>query len=442
MKPSRYNLFIDLEDGDSLAFNSATGALASLEKEHRPRIEHLLKHPDRPETDMDREFLEALIGAGFLVGDAIDEIGILQAQANTHRHSKKTLSLTIAPTLACNFECDYCFEGRSREIMSESTQQALLDFADHYLGQAASLLVSWYGGEPTLCLPIVERLQRGLMALAADNQVEVEPTSIISNGYLLDGAAARRLKAIGISEVQITLDGPPAVHDQRRKLRNGRGTFDTIINNLEQISDILDVGIRINVDRDNTDDACEVIEILRERGLLSKLKVYFAQVQSSGGVCASIRDRCFGQEEFSRLQVRLYEKLMERGIYHVDYPQISGGVTCGAVSNMNFVVSPTGHMFKCWEEVSLDPQNSIGDIFFSEPTQRQQANIEKFKSWNPFHLSECRACHILPICLGGCPIHGLESGSPERGVCSPWKFNLNEMLKLRYRCENARQAAV
>ena len=38
MKPSRYNHLIELDDGTVLAFNSASGALAEIEKENRAKI--------------------------------------------------------------------------------------------------------------------------------------------------------------------------------------------------------------------------------------------------------------------------------------------------------------------------------------------------------------------------------------------------------------------
>lgn len=442
MKPSRYNVFYDLDNGVTLAFNSASGALAEIEKEHISRIRYLLEHPDQVESEQDREFMEGLIGGGYLVGDAIDEVAVLESQANVHRHSTATLTLTIAPTLACNFACEYCFEGRSTARMSDETQKALLEFVDNKLNLSSKMLITWFGGEPTLCMPIIERLQRGLIDLAEDHQVEMEPASIISNGYLLDGNMARRLKDIGISEVQITLDGPPEVHDRRRQLRNGKGTFNRIIENMKETADILDVGVRINVDRANADQACEVVEILQDQGLLSRVKVYFAQVLSSGGGCADIRDRCYGQEEFARSQVELYNSLMAKSIYHVEYPQTSGGVICGALSNISFVVSPTGHLFKCWEEISLDPAKSVGDIFTPETNDNQKANLAKFRYWNPFILSECRDCDILPICMGGCPIRGIEEANNSRGVCSPWKYNLRDMLEIRYQCETAREARV
>jgi len=443
MKASRYNIFHKIEDDTVLAFNSGTGALAEIEPEQVSIVERLLQNPNLAESERDKDILNVLIEGGYLIGDGIDEVARLRSQAKTKRLSSAALSLTIAPTLLCNFDCEYCYERQSSVIMTESTQAALLEFSERQMSESSQLLLSWYGGEPTLCMPVIERLQSELRLLAEENDVEVQPASIISNGYLLDGETALKLNSLGITEAQITLDGSREIHNKRRKLHDGRGTFDRIVDNLSEISRILDTGIRINVDRDNVQDVREVFEILRERGILSHVRVYFAPVNSSpGAACADMRDRCFGAEEFSRLQVQLYRELLANGIYTVDYPQVSGGISCGAVSARSFVVSPNGLLFKCWEQVSSDPEDSIGSVFSAIPDEHQRKNMDEFRSWDPFEFEECRECVVLPICMGGCPLHSLKDGSGKRGLCSPWKYNLPEMLELRYRCRQARESKV
>jgi uncharacterized protein len=435
MKPSRYNHFFTLESGVSLAFNSATGALAEIEEQHLPRIRFLLERPDGTETEEDKQFLDALVEGGYLVPDGIDEVAVLRSRGIKHRLEGVALVLTIAPTLACNFSCDYCFENQSNIRMDEATEQALLAFSDRQMNHVGQVRLCWFGGEPTLCLPTIERLQNAFQQLAAKHQIDFVPASIITNGYLLDGAMAHRLAGMGIQLAQVTLDGPEEIHDQRRKLHSGKGTFRRIVDNLAQAADILTIGVRINVDRDNIDSAYEVIEILDRKGILPKVNVHFAQVNSTGAACVNIRDRCFAAEEFSQRQVQLYRRLFDRGIYHVDYPQVFGGVYCGAVTERSYVVSPTGRLFKCWEQLSMELTHSVGDIFSPETTDAQKQTIAAFKSWDPFQMTECRVCDILPICLGGCPVHGKEINPGVKGICSPWRYNLGEMLELRYLCE-------
>jgi uncharacterized protein len=295
--------------------------------------------------------------------------------------------------------------------------------------------ICWFGGEPTLRVKSIARMQTALLEKARIHKLEVPSTMIITNGYLLDGKLARQLKELEITEVQVTLDGPEAVHNKRRKLANGRGSYRRIVENLAETAPILNVGVRINVDRENAESAYEVIDDLDRRGILSHIHLHFAQVKSYGVACANVRDRCFCEEDFSKTLVNLYKALIDRGVYKVDYPQVYGGVFCGAVSERCFVISPNGLLFNCWEELSTDPEKSIGDIFSPELTPKQHDYLKMYNTWDPFKMKECLDCSILPMCLGGCPLHGMSMRLTDKGICSPWKFNLTEMLKLRYLCD-------
>lgn len=439
MKPSRYNHFVKIEDGGLLVFNSASGALAEIEKEQRDRVAYLLEHAD--DDEQDRELVDNLIEGGYLVPDDLDEIAEFRDSSRSRRAEGSTMALTIAPTLACNFDCDYCFESRSRVSMSDGIEQAVLDFAERRLQRdnIVRLRTCWFGGEPTLRMPIVVRMHTALAEIAQKHNIEFPPGLIITNGYLLTGDLAQRLKELNITNAQVTLDGPESVHDRRRKLHNGKGTFARIVDNLAEAAPLLNIRVRVNVDKGNVESAYEVIEALDHRGILPHVHLYFAQVKSYGEACVNIRDRCFCEEDFSHGLTGLYRRLIDMGIYRVDYPKVYGGVFCGAVAEGTYVVSPNGLLFRCWEELSTDPDKSVGTIFSDELTDPQKQNLAAYRRWDPFDMSECVTCDILPLCLGGCPLHGMIKEVADKGICSPWRFNLADMLELRYRCETEQQ---
>ena len=433
MKASPYNHFFELKDGQTvLAYNSYSGALAEIEKENFARIKQLLANPSLCESTSDREFLQCLGDGGFLVPDMVDQTAAIKTKSRSVRLEGMLLALTIAPTLACNFACDYCFESRSNIVMSQETQDALIRFADHHLVRAEALRVSWFGGEPTLCFPLIEKLQCQLLELAQKHHTELIPGQIITNAYLLDGTKAQLLKDLQIAHAQVTIDGPREIHDARRKLRNGKGTFDRILENLSAVAGIISINVRINVDKENVDSACEVAEILQEKGILSKVRVTFAQVQSSGHTCSDIRDRCFDNAGFAQTLVQIQNRLLGKGIQRVNSPRIGSGATCGAVANGNFVVSPNGFLFRCWEDLSIDGEKSIGDLFSPVPNERQKQNLDAYTAWDPFKMTECKSCEVLPICLGGCPLSTLRDSEATRGECAPWKYNLKEIIELAY----------
>ncbi|UCD17588.1 MAG: SPASM domain-containing protein, partial [Candidatus Zixiibacteriota bacterium] len=301
---------------------------------------------------------------------------------------------------------------------------------------AEGLRICWFGGEPTLCPSVIDRLQKQLLELADRHQVDIIPGTIITNGYLLDSDMARHLKDLGIAHAQVTIDGPEAIHDGRRKLRNGKGTFRRIVDNLSDTADIMKINVRINVDRGNVDSAYEVVALLQNEDILPKVDIHFAQVNTSGNTCADIRDRCYGDEEFSHTLVKIYSRLFDEGIYRVEYPRVfTGAAFCGALSEGYFVVSPTGHLFKCWEELSLDPEKSIGDVLATTPGEEQRKKLEEYMAWDPFNMHECRSCGVLPICMGGCPVRGMANQDASKGECLYWKYNLEEMITLHYSCK-------
>ena len=443
MKPSPYNHFFPVPTNRVvLVYNAFNGALAEIEEENFPRVRQLLADPSLASELQDREFLSCLEAGGFLIPDPVDQAAVIRTTAKKLRKMGSIMGLTIAPTLACNFGCDYCFQARSNVRMSDTTQDALLAFCDRYLQHAEALRIWWFGGEPTICMSILERVQSRLLELADKHQAEVHPGEIISNGYLLDAAMARRLRELMITRAQVTIDGPQEVHDRRRKLANGDGTFQRILDNLNAIVDILEVNVRINIDKDNAEAACQVVETLKERGILSKVGVHFGHVLSAGAACADMRDRCFTDMDFSRTRIQIYERLRERGIYLIQNPTVrAAGASCAALAEGYFVIGPDGHMFRCWENLSLGPEKSIGSVHApSETDERQRQNVEAYRNWDPFNMTECRNCDILPVCMGGCPALSMQLSGGRQGHCVPAKYHLGEMVTLSYRNKLSREA--
>ncbi|PWB71288.1 hypothetical protein C3F09_08030 [candidate division GN15 bacterium] len=402
----------------------------------------LLARPEEASSAEDHEFLECLVAGGFLIPNPVDQLATIQATAKKLRRLGSILGLTIAPTLACNFRCDYCFEARSNVRMTEPTQEALLRFCDRQLQRAEGLRVWWFGGEPTICMSILDRVQNGLLDLAAKHNAEIISGEIITNGYLLDGAMAKHLRDLHITKAKITIDGPQPIHDRRRKLANGQGSFWRIIDNLEESSTVLSINVRINIDRDNVESAYKVIDILKNRGILPRVKVHFGQVTSSGVTCADVRDRCLSTLDFSRARVEIYNRLHDRGIYIYEYPVMrAAGASCAALSEGYFTVGPDGYLYRCWEDMAAGAEKSIGTVFEPNPSNdKQREMLAKYRTWDPFKMSECRSCGILPVCMGGCPAASMETNEPQSGHCIPTKFHLGDFIALRYRCETQLKA--
>lgn len=99
---------------------------------------------------------------------------------------------------------------------------------------------------------ILKKLQLKVNELSKKKNLSVY-SSVITNGYLLNKEISDELVELGITFVQVTIDGDKHTHDERRMLHNGNGTYDRIIQNLLEANDKLNIAVRVNISKDNTD---------------------------------------------------------------------------------------------------------------------------------------------------------------------------------------------
>ncbi len=125
------------------------------------------------------------------------------------RREPTPLSGGIHITSCCNLRCSFCNLHRIRPSFTVSERDArewirqLADAKHVYFGIG--------GGEPLLVPYVFD-----LLGLAKGSGIPY--THLVTNGILLDEACARAAAEAKVSEISISLDGPPEVHDALRGL--------------------------------------------------------------------------------------------------------------------------------------------------------------------------------------------------------------------------------
>lgn len=442
MRPSRYNHIFRVNGRTILAYNAMTTAMVTLDEQELGLWTEFVAHPrpDYFEAQGLDEWRDQLLEAGLLVPDDDDELLRLQEAHREIVSGVRHLGLTLLPTLDCNFRCGYCFSYAHKEHMSPQVQDALLRFVEERLPGAGSLSIHWFGGEPTLCPDIIEGLASRISEACAAHGTEVLPGGIVTNGYLLDERMARRLAQAGVASAQVTLDGDRQTHDARRRLRNGRGTFERILDNVAASCELLRITIRINVDRDNAATACRAFDALSARRLQGKVLVGFGHVKSYTEACADAAGSCLAGHEFSTVELALTKEAVLRGFAGVPYPEPRPEGHCGADKKSVLVVAPDGLLFKCWAEASLGQAASVGSLLQPDPSPQQAANLRRYLEWDPVAAEPCRGCRLLPVCMGGCPhLRMLPGGEPD---CCSFKHVLPDLLMMNYLVEEQRNQRV
>ncbi len=427
MKASRYNIWVH-ERGSDFIYNGMSGALLKLGDGERASVERHLA--GERGSGCTATLLESLARGRMLVSDDTDEIGLLANRYESSRNETAQLSLTIVTSLGCNFDCPYCFEDKHPSILGPEVEAATLQLLKDKLPTIDNFFVGWYGGEPLVGKRPLISMSKAFMALCDEAEVGYA-ADIVTNGYLLDEQTCRELQECRVSSAQITLDGPPDIHNLMRPLANGGPTFDRIVENLRHAVDYLGVAIRVNVDTKNYERVEELLQILDANGLAGRLQVYLGQLVAvnDGGMAPSstYKPPCFTNKEFAAAETEFTLLAMQYGF---SGPSIPGpvGTPCTAVRANEYILGSEGELYKCWESVG-NPSHVIGNI-------RDYANtngrLGRWMRYDPFANEECRSCIALPTCMGGCAHHGMDVLQYENR-CDTFRHNYQERVGLMAR---------
>lgn len=431
--PSRYAILMPLDNGRALAYNGFNGSLALWDAEELNAFRRL---EQGEKTDRASGALERLVSGGFAVPEEMDELAALEEQYRLHRYDHDNMTLTIAPTLRCNFACDYCYQGKEKrgKVMTGKVQDALVGLVELAAGSMKRLHVAWYGGEPLLEKEIIASLSERFMEICERRKIRYD-AMIVTNGYLLNSAAAEMLGRCAVRTVQVTFDGPAAFHDARRVLHSGRPTFARILSNIEKSlgKAPLRFSTRVNIDARNIHAIPELIDLLAERGLGNHrdFGLYFAPVEATTDRCHDVAGVCIGKSSYGQEEAALLRHAAEKGLTGRGYPPRFRG-SCAATRPRGFVVLPGGQLHKCWHTVH-DDSKEVGTVFAPESV-RSNAVYRSWLDWSPFAETECRQCRLLPVCAGACghkflyPDQAMGEGG--KLPCISWRYNIEERLQL------------
>ncbi len=425
-KLSKFNFFVQRKDGNYTVFNSTSGAMGIMKPDmyqfcngiEEKDVEHLNKK--------EKKYLETLKMANFIVDNDLDENKEVGIFMNSRKHDMSILGLTIMPTSRCNLDCTYCYEKKYNHTMDEKTKEALLEFAEERMYTVKTLDVTWYGGEPLLELDTIVDLSERFKALAEKHGASYS-AGIITNGTLLTKKTAEILRdQCDIRFCQVTLDGPPEIHNKRRPFISDKGdSFTTIISNIKEVADILNINIRANIDYDNVEKINELLDILEQNGLKDKLNIHLGLTEPLGvkSQCPDTVSKCLDDEAMPEIQVDFYKAATDRGFSPQFYlvPSNVYGL-CAAEFVNAYVIEPNGDVQKCWVTVG-DSEERVGNVFEGIPVS---SKLQKWIGFNPLEIEECKECKVLPLCWGNCIYR---SSQKVDGLhCGMWKYELEKVL--------------
>jgi len=387
---------------------------------------------------------ETLREARFVVDSDDDDRALLaEAWADFAAEAEQTpTQLVVVPTFGCNLSCTYCyqevFDPAARGLVSPAVIEAFFAYVDRtHADESPRPYLTLFGGEPLVDTPAHhDRLGRYLDgALARGMKV-----ATVTNGYDLE-AFVPALSRGGVKEVQVTLDGPAAIHDARRPHGSGRGTFDRIVRGVDALVGAkVPVNLRVVADRDNLPSLPALARLADERGWLdlpeSRFKTQVGRNYELFG-CASrqqrgaLFDRVELWTEFARLAeaepvLRKLHRPRLHGARHLaetgEFPVPSFDACPAAKKEWAF--APDGGLYGCTATVG-NPRYRLGS--FHPEIVRDEAAIAPWQARSTATIAACRDCSAAAVCGGGCAALADAHG---HGVTGPDCRPVKELLGL------------
>jgi uncharacterized protein len=439
MKFSNYNFLFKSEKYGYLLYNSLSNGFAELDQETYLKFEKFKNSPEIITKSCTRKEINQLSNAKILVENDNDEYLKIKLQRHLKRFDKKHMTLTIAPTLHCNFTCNYCFEeSRPNIYMTDKIEKSLIDFITRHQ-DVERLTITWFGGEPLLSFNKISSITDKINSLGINYN-----STIITNGYLMSPEIISQFLNLRIDKIHVTIDGPEKVHNKRRPHINNKGSFQTIFQNLVSLKPYLsenkiNLTVRVNIDHSNKQHYNDIYTKLRNEFGYSNVSIYPGIVKKTFGSCKSVDDILMNNQEQANFNIDQYQK---HNINSADFFPVRVVGECMARQIYGYLVDARGDIYKCWTDVG-NKKEAIGNIL--DDTLVNTTKLTQYLTGaDAFDKPKCQKCFFLPVCGGGCPHIALKNlyESNSTNLCLIAKNNLEQFLEIYYEIKALKKAII
>ncbi len=428
LKPSAFNTQVQHE-GKYLAFNSLVAFSLEMNEAQAQLFNETLNEIALSGSCKDEPLLRCLYTLGFVVPANYDELAAQQAAFQAARESTETLRLTIAPTMAYNLHCSYCFQQNFPpcKTMRPDVEQGIVEFVRRKSEASKALVVQWFGGEPLLRFKRIVAMTEAFQRICSDRGMRYH-AEMLTNGVLLTPEIITSLPKLGIKAIQIPLDGDVDTYARRKgiALERAERFHDFLVSHMQSLVDATgSVTIRINVDRNNPAAGYDVVRMFKRTGCCDpRIDFRLGFLNNRDGIVDCIPHDCLSNTEFADAEADFRRFLIKQG-YRVYGEPVPRKYPCAAPLRNNFTIDPAGRIGKCVPATGTD-ESVFSQIHPDDinRTMRETAGSDlPYSDFDPY-ASTCRDCELLPVCLGSCP----RSHAPGRAVICALRQGLAETL--------------
>ena len=169
--------------------------------------------------------------------ESVDYHPSFESDSLKERKSDGLDALVLNVTERCNLACSYClFSGSYENERSETSVKMKPETAKRAIDGFVPLSkqttsIGFYGGEPLSNFDLVREVVRYMAVVYPEKTPVFMMTSNFCN---VSDRVIEELIKNGVY-LTVSLDGPKEIHDKNRKFKDGRPTWDKIMENLARV---------------------------------------------------------------------------------------------------------------------------------------------------------------------------------------------------------------
>jgi uncharacterized protein len=337
-------------------------------------------------------------------------------------------ALSLAIAQKCNLGCTYCYAsqgdfGGPSKNMSLDTALKSVEMLIHGAAPGDRVHLTFLGGEPLANRAGLRQATEHAALLAAQRGVKIG-YAITTNGTLLTEADGEFFEKHGFA-VTLSLDGLREQHDRQRPFKNGRGSFDQIMERAQPLLAMqrqMQVSVRATVTPDNLQlsDALEHFLGLgfHSVGFSPLLRSSNNQGELGADELAAMLDAMMEcglefEQHAARGQRYAFTNVVNamRELHHGTHRPYPCGAGAGYLG-----VSADGQLAACHRFVG-DEVGAMGDLASGIDRTRQNAWLAER---HVHRQSPCNGCWARYLCAGGCHHEVIARGRPACDYIRGW----------------------
>ncbi|UTH75616.1 radical SAM/SPASM domain-containing protein [Chromobacterium sp. IIBBL 290-4] len=396
---------------------------------------------------LDHPILSKLTEIKLLVDKNENEFQTVLLQNREELKENKSLNVTIQPTANCQLGCHYCAQDHKKINVNDEIADAMINriISNIENGKKKSIHLNWHGGEPLLAYRKVLYISDALIHYCNEHGIEFR-SSMVTNGVGLKPNIFKTLLDRKCQYFQITLDGPAETHDKNRMTKEGKPSFDIILDNLIAVTSLPEyeesgckISIRTNISKENAAAIPTLINQLSSLNLQEKIVFDFQPIRDWGGNGAD--QSSLETDNFATARLGWILLAIKAGFKFQGLLPKRTFVPCVAADPSAEVYDAMGNVFQCYEQPLVsaysDEKNKLGHIQTIKFVRNHKPALGNWLNDVEGDIAPCKSCSLFPVCGGGCFKYWHEGGS----ACPLFKSDIKDMLVLDYLLKNQRKTS-